>query len=101
MEIKGTVTHVGDVETGQTRNGKDWQKQGFAVKFKDGSYEKEAWFTLFGRAVASCPVEGDEVNVHFNVSSREYNGRWYTELGAWKVEVMDTQTSGNGKELPF
>jgi hypothetical protein len=29
---------------------------------------------------------GDELKVSFDVESREYNGRWYTDLKAWKIE---------------
>ena len=29
---------------------------------------------------------GDKVKVAFNLSSREYNGRWYTDVRAWRIE---------------
>jgi hypothetical protein len=29
---------------------------------------------------------GDKVKISFNLSSREYNGRWYTDVRAWRIE---------------
>ena len=29
---------------------------------------------------------GDRVKISFNLSSREYNGRWYTDVRAWRIE---------------
>ena len=29
---------------------------------------------------------GDKVKVSFNLSSREYNGRWYSDIRAWRIE---------------
>lgn len=32
--------------------------------------------------------EGDQVEVSFNINCREYNGKWYTSLQAWKVSLI-------------
>jgi hypothetical protein len=32
-------------------------------------------------------VEGSMLNVYFDAESREFNGKWYTNLTAWKVEI--------------
>ena len=31
--------------------------------------------------------EGDEVTVHFDIRGREYNGRYFVDLNAWKMEA--------------
>lgn len=31
--------------------------------------------------------QGQELNVAFDVESREYNGKWYTDCKAWKIEA--------------
>lgn len=28
---------------------------------------------------------GDKLTVSFNLESREYNGKWYTDIKAWKI----------------
>ena len=46
---------------------------------------------LFGDKVNECPNVGDEVKVSFDVESREWNGKWFTQLNAWKVERQGAQ----------
>ena len=29
---------------------------------------------------------GDTVKVSFSIESREFNGKWYTDIKAWKIE---------------
>jgi hypothetical protein len=42
---------------------------------------------MWGDKIDQFPVkEGDAVTVHFDIESREYNGRWYTDVKAWKIE---------------
>ena len=36
-------------------------------------------------------TEGETVTVHFDLESREYNGRWYTDVKAWRIERPDAQ----------
>lgn len=48
---------------------------------------------LFGDKVNDCPNVGEEVKVSFDIDSREFNGRWYTQLNAWKVERVGTTVS--------
>ena len=40
---------------------------------------------------------GQVITVHFDAESREYNGKWYTDLKVWK---MEGQTSGNDAPPP-
>ena len=37
--------------------------------------------------------EGDEVEVSFNLSSREWNEKWFTSADAWKIEKSENNTS--------
>lgn len=75
------------IESGTSRNGNTWQKQYFVVETQD-LYPKKICFQLFGDKVNNCPAVGDEVKVSFEIESREYNGRWYTQLNAWNVEKV-------------
>ena len=40
-------------------------------------------------------TEDQEVTVHFNISGREYNGKYFNNLTGWKIssEVTDNQES--------
>ncbi len=89
MEITAKTIAVLPIESGTSKSGKSYQKQNFVVE-TDGKYLKKICFQLFGDKVNECPAVGDEANVSFDIESREYNGRWYTQLNAWIVEKMVT-----------
>lgn len=40
-------------------------------------------------------VDGEELTVHFDLESREFNGRWYTDVKAWRVERAKGQDNGD------
>jgi hypothetical protein len=89
LEIKGKLTKVLDVESGTSKAGKEWKKQNFVIDTGD-QYNPEVCFQLFGdeklENFAKYNKLGDEVSVAFNVSSREYNGKYFHNLDAWKVQ---------------
>lgn len=50
-------------------------------------------------------AEGETLTVHFDLESREYNGRWYTDVKAWRIERPDEQAhapapAGEADEAP-
>jgi Domain of unknown function (DUF3127) len=93
LQITGVVKSILDKESGVGKStGKEWIKQSFVVSFKDGSYDKNVCFTTMKPEIIESISEGQAVTVHFNASSREYNGRWYTDLSAWKVEAGQAQS---------
>ncbi|HEY1054814.1 MAG TPA: DUF3127 domain-containing protein, partial [Emticicia sp.] len=50
-------------------------------------YPKKVCISAWGDKVSEqMLVVGKEVNVSFDIESREFNGRWYTDVRAWKVE---------------
>ncbi len=91
MEISGKIIAVLPIATGQGKNG-TWRSQDYVLETAD-QYPKKVCFNLFGDKIDQFPIAIDEtVNVSFDVESREYNGRWYTTIRAWKV---DKNGSGN------
>ena len=94
LQLKGTVKTILPSESGEGKNG-TWTKQIFIIEYMDGNYPKSVAFTLFNDKNDSLKSvgSGSEVTVHFNVDSREYNGRWYTDCKAWKIESASAGTS--------
>ena len=88
MELKGKVIAILEMKTGEGKKG-TWQKQDFVIEHIDGKFTKSAVFTAFGDLVDSIPAVGDTVDVKFNIDAREYNGKWYPVLNAWKIETSD------------
>ncbi len=87
MEIRGKIIAVLPVQGGTSKNGNEWKKQEYVLETFD-QYPKKVCFQLFGadRIEQAAIQLGEDVSVSFDIDSREYQGRWYTNINAWKVE---------------
>ena len=107
MKITGKVVQVLPTQTGTSANGKEWKKSGVVLNYKDGDYEKTVMCTVMGDKVDALQsiTPGTEIEVSVNAESREYNGKWYTDLRAWKWDVVGqaatAQASSEPNDLPF
>jgi len=85
MNVQGRIFAILPIATGEGKNG-TWRSQD-AVLETEGQYPKKVCFNLFGDKIEQFPLAiGQLVNVHFEIDSREYNGRWFTGIKAWKIE---------------
>lgn len=84
MQQSGTVKQILPLESGEGKNGQ-WKKQIFVISFMDGNYPKDLAITAMNDKTSLVPKQGQSVTVDFNMSSREYNGRWYTDCQLWKI----------------
>lgn len=91
MEFEGKVVQHLDLVTGQSARG-EWKKQEFIVE-TPGDYPKNVCLSLWGDKVSLLPAVGSQVTCHVNLESREYNGRWYTEARAWKIDAAGSSPS--------
>lgn len=84
MEISGKIIAVLPLTSGQGRNGM-WRAQDYVLETQE-QYPRKVCFNLFGDKIDTYTLAiGDMVEVSFDIESREYNGRWYTSIRAWKV----------------
>ena len=89
MEIKGKLVKVLPPMTGQGRNG-EWKKQDFVIELEGSTYSRKVCLTAWGDKVnVESLTEGSTLNVFFEIESREYQGKWFTNLTAWKVEIVE------------
>jgi hypothetical protein len=85
MEIQGNISQLLEEQSGEGRNGK-WRKREYILE-TGGQYPRKVCFNMWGDKIDQFPVKvGDEVTVFFDIESRDFNGRWYTDVKAWKVE---------------
>ena len=87
LEITGKLYKVLAEQTGAGKNG-SWVKQEFVIETAE-QYPKKVCCAAWGDKVPTVKnlKLGDNLKVSFNIESREYNERWYTELRAWKIEA--------------
>ena len=84
MDISGKIIQFLQLQTGQGKNG-TWKKQEFILETGD-QYPKKVCIAVWGDKIDMGSFKtGDLVDVSFDVESREYNGRWYTDVKAWKM----------------
>lgn len=85
LTISGRIVSVLPLQQGTSKAGNPWKKQGYVIE-TGGQYPKKVCFSLFGDKVDQFPIQvGQDVTVSIDIESREFNGRWYTEINAWNV----------------
>lgn len=97
FKIKGVVVAVSEERSGISQAGKEWASVEFTIQHGGEQYPKHASFILFNDKRDLCPMEGEIVEVEFNVDAREYGGKWYNSLNAFKVTSEQTQTVSSQK----
>lgn len=87
LEINGKLIQKLELQSGMSKTGSSWQKQEFVIE-TDEQYPKKVCVNLWGDKIdmLSAINIGDKVTLSFNLESREYNGKWYTDVKAWKIE---------------
>ena len=87
MEIKGKIIQVLQQQSGVSQSGNAWRKQEYVLETFD-SYPKKVKFDMWGDVIDNYPMEvGDIVTISYDIESREFNGRWYTDIHCFKASV--------------
>lgn len=94
MQLTAKLTQLLPIQTGAGKNG-EWKKQDIIVE-TDGQYPKNVCISIWGDKINETQLTiGNNLKIDFDVESREYNGKWYTDLKAWKVEVVGNNIQEN------
>lgn len=88
--IVGTVIAVMQVESCVSKAGNAWKNQSFVVETSE-QYPKKICFTMLEKNPMFCGIAVTmDVEVSYNLESREFNGKWYTNNPtAWKIDVIN------------
>jgi hypothetical protein len=85
MQLTAKLVQLLPLQTGTGKNGQ-WKKQDIIVE-TEGQYPKKVCVSIWGDKINEGNLKpGNMLNISFDVESREYNGRWYTDVKAWKLE---------------
>ena len=88
MEITGKIIIASPIKSGVSKStGKEWTSQEYVIETHD-NYPKKCCFGIFGKEkIEAMAVKvGEELKVSFDIDAREYNGRYFNSVMAWKVE---------------
>ncbi len=104
MILKGKLVKFLEVQKGTSKAGKEWMKQEFVLNTGD-DYNPEICLCVFGKEKVDGLKqfsEGQHLEVEANVYSREWKGRYFHSIDAWKIEVVgETQEVVESDDLPF
>ncbi|MDR1115046.1 MAG: DUF3127 domain-containing protein [Tannerella sp.] len=101
MEVRGKIIAVQPVQTGEGKNG-TWKKQDYVIEYEQSSqYPRKMMFNLWGDKIDQYGIlEGQSLRVSFDIDCREYNGRWYNDIRAWKVDPDESTPAGDAGFTP-
>ena len=100
MDIKGKIIQKLDLQSGTSKAGNPWKKQEYVLETFD-SYPKKVKFDFFGDRADQYPLEvGDVITLSYDIESREFNGRWYTDIRGYKAMKEDPNMAGANPYAP-
>ena len=80
-----------------------WSKQEFIVQYQDGNFPNQVVLNVWGEDKVRDLGQyqpGDRIKASLTPSSREFNGRWYTDIRAWKIERVLAPAAGTAAAAP-
>jgi len=94
--LKGKLIRILAMESGVAKSGNPWKKQEFVVETQD-QYPKKICFTLFNDKVTLLDgiMTGDDLEVSFDIESREFNNKWYHNINAWKIDRLNQKVEND------
>ena len=87
MDFNAKLIQALEPVTGEGKNG-PWKKQYYIFE-TESQYPRQICVMVWGDKPISNPAImqiGARLNVSFDLESREFNGRWYTDVRAWRIQ---------------
>ena len=102
MELSGKIIAVLPAREGVSRTGNPWKTQEYVLETHD-QYPRKMCFDVFGEdKINQFNIQvGEELTVSFDIDAREWQGRWFNSIRAWKVERAGAQQPAPAQDVPF
>ncbi|MBB1127028.1 DUF3127 domain-containing protein [Thiospirillum jenense] len=106
MQITGKIIEILPLKSGTSVRGNQWRCQEYILE-TTGDYPKKICVTVWGDRIDAFSLQmAQQVAIEIELESREYNGRWYTTVRAYKVRPLELYSdngapSGFDNEPPF
>ncbi len=105
MEISGKIIAVLEPRGGVSRAGNEWKAQEYVIETTQDQYPRKMCFEVFGPdKISQFNIQaGEDLTVSFDIDAREWNGRWYNQLRAWRVvrnAAQPAQTAAPDANIP-
>ena len=88
MEITGKVVRLGGLTEGTSARG-PWRKQDLIIE-TDEQYPKTVCLTCWTNQIDEIQkmTPGQLIKAQIDISSREFNGKWYTDVRVWRFDPV-------------
>jgi hypothetical protein len=100
IDVIGKIVQVSNVQSGVSAKG-EWKRQEIILETEE-QYPRKICISLWGDKIgdiAGIPT-GEIITVSVDIESREFNGRWYTDVKGWRIQrgavappVIETPTT--------
>ena len=96
MDIEGKIIQDLGEQSGTSRAGNLWRKKEWVLE-TFGAYPKKVKFHVFGDRIDTMNIlVGNDYTLSFDLESREYNGRWYTDVSVYKAQPLVAGQNAQG-----
>ncbi|MDR0421170.1 MAG: DUF3127 domain-containing protein [Prevotellaceae bacterium] len=90
LDITGKLIQKLDVKSGESARG-TWNIQDAIIETLESQYPRKICISFWGERINDLDKInlGDKVTVSVNIESREANGRWFTSVRAWRIQLSN------------
>lgn len=88
MEITGKVVRLGNLVEGTSARG-PWRKQELIIETEE-QFPKTVCLTCWTNQIEEIQrfAPGQSIKAQIDLSSREFNGKWYTDVRVWRFDPI-------------
>ena len=98
MIVKGKFIKELETKSGTSAKG-EWSKKDIILELENN---RKLCVTLWNELTKLNFKDGEELQVHINLESREFNDKYYTDVKAWKIDKSEVKSVNNvTADLPF
>lgn len=100
MEIQGKVVRLGNLTEGTSPRGA-WRKQELIIETIE-QYPKQVCLVCWGDRVAEAQnfTPGQTIKAQISIESREFNGKWYTDVRPFRFDIEMPQQAQQPMQQP-
>ena len=92
MEITGKVVRLGNLVEGTSARG-PWRKQELIIETEE-QYPRTVCLICWTNQIEEIQkfAPGQTIKAQIEISSREFNGKWYTDVRVWRFDPVGATT---------
>ena len=101
MEITGKVVRLGTLTEGTSARG-PWRKQELIIETEE-QYPKQICLICWTNQIEEIQhfAPGQTIKAQIDIQSREFNGKWYTDVRVWRFDPVGATTVAAAPQQPM